>query len=356
MSRLIRMTNKMGVLSTFALIALSSEALCQDKGQEIKALDFAKQLHQSSPGAVLPTYRNMLEVLGAAKTLDKVDATSLPGRNSTLILHGTPTVIEQDARTQSNFLAVGEDQDRIWKGVKTSDANNKDLFPDAVAIRTDHGALCSGALINQDTVVTAAHCFCSQNIPELVIFGTSIDIGAQATKVVPVDKTKSMPKMQCGAYKDGDVGLVRLSQPVDIAARRIASQQAVDSAKAVRIVGFGKTEQGTSGTKLMVDVPITSHTCQGSNASGADEALFGCNPDFELVASAPLTDQDSCNGDSGGGVYVEEPKGVFSLAAVVSRGIKTPSVRPCGDGGIYPRLDKGAVNQWIKENAGSALP
>lgn len=342
------------VLSALTLVLLSSEALCQDKAQQTKALDFAKQLHQSLPSAVLPTYRNMLEVLGAAKTLDQTNAGSTPGRNTTLILHGTPTVIEQDSRTQSNFLAVGDQAGRIWQGVATSDANNTDLFPDAVAVRTDRGALCSGALINRDTVVTAAHCFCSQNTPQIVIFGTSIDIGAQATRIVAVDKAKSMPKMQCGSYKDGDVGLIRLAQPVDVAARRIASQEQVDSAKSVRIVGFGKTEQGVSGTKLMVDVPVTSHTCQGGTTRGPDDSVFGCYPDFELVASAPLTERDSCNGDSGGGVYVEASGGEFLLAAVVSRGIKTPSVRPCGDGGIYPRLDKGAVNKWIKDNAGPA--
>ena len=334
-----------------ALGAIGSPALSFDKVQEIRALDFAKNLHGQNSAAVLPTYRNLLEVMNAAKTLDveggPVERQLNITKGKPYIFNGTPTIIEQDVRTQSNFLAVAEEHTRIWFGVSTKDATNKDFFPDAVAIKTDRGALCSGALIGPDAVITAAHCFCGGHTPQWVIFGLSTDIGSENTKVVAVDKARSKPKMQCGSYPDGDVALVRISEAVDVPPRKIASSELVNGSKAVRIVGFGLTEQGTSGGKLMVDVPVTSHKCQGTSERGSDANVFGCYPDSEIVASSPLTNQDSCNGDSGGGVFVQTAMGDYVLAAVVSRGIKAPSTRPCGDGGIYARIDSMSVRQWI---------
>lgn len=322
-----------------------------DKALEIQTLNVVRGLNQNNPASALATYRSMLEVVGAAKTLGSTgnQVAPSPQKNTTFIVNGTPTIIEKDSRTQANFEAVSARTDRIWIGVGT-EQQGVDIFPDAVAIRTNLGGMCSGALVKPDTVLTAAHCFCSGNTPELVIFGRTTDLGAQSTRIVQVDKPNSKQKMECGKYQQGDIGLVRLKESVQVLTRRIASPAQVTQAKSVRLVGFGRTENNNSGTKLMVDVPITSHDCQGTSSGGTDAAVYGCTPDFELVASSPLTNQDSCNGDSGGGVFVSDDNDNFLLAAVISRGIQTPNVRPCGDGGIYPRIDGAAMRQWLAAN------
>jgi len=60
---------------------------------------------------------------------------------------------------------------------------------------------------------------------------------------------------------------------------------------------------------------------------------------------------DSCNGDSGGPLYLLTDYGTF-LVGVTSRGYTT-STKPCGDGGIYVRPDK--VIDQLETMAGVAL-
>src|SRR5213078_3032674 len=60
---------------------------------------------------------------------------------------------------------------------------------------------------------------------------------------------------------------------------------------------------------------------------------------------------DSCFGDSGGPVYVATPDGP-ALIGVVSRGLALPAA-PCGNGGVYVRVDK--VLSWIQSVTGRKL-
>ena len=165
-------------------------------------------------------------------------------------------------------------------------------------------------------------------------------------KVVKVNAARSKPKAACEVYADGDVAVVGLAEKAQATPITIAAPALIAGAKSVRIVGFGVTEKGTSGAKLMVDVPIASHTCEGTT----DASVYGCYPDAEMVASTPLTSRDSCNGDSGGGAFVQATDGNWQLAAVVSRGIQGTSARPCGDGGIYARVDGSKVREWLRSN------
>jgi hypothetical protein len=330
-------------LAAIAIAATPADAF--DKNQEIRAFEFAKELNKGDQTAVLPTFRNLLEVMEASSRNPTGRERSLGTRslNKPLTLGTAPTAVERDPRTQANFISEGGRRDRIWLGVPA-----RDVFPSAVALQTAQGALCSGVLIDETTVVTAAHCFCRGDEPKLIVFGPSMNL--TEAKVVKVNAARSKPKAACEAYADGDVGVVGLADKAQIAPMKIAGPELIAAAKSVRIVGFGLTEKGTSGAKLMVDVPIASHTCEGTSERGTDANVFGCYPDAEMVASTPLTSRDSCNGDSGGGAFVQSTNGDWLLAAVVSRGIQGTSARPCGDGGIYARVDGTRVRDWLRSN------
>lgn len=345
---------RLWLILAFFVLSLPSLACAFDIQKQMKTLDFAKSLDPGNEARLLPTYRNLLETLGATSASTN---STLPGerRPAAAIVNGASTIVERDSRTLTNFAAVSSDRERVWLGVTTK-LGAADLFPDSVAIKSDQGALCSGVLVAPDAVVTAGHCFCRGNTPKWVIFGTTTDIGGQNARVVAVKADKSQAKMQCGAYADGDVGVVALAEAVDIPFRKVAPATAISNAKFIRVVGFGQTETGTSGSKLMVDVPVTSADCKGSSDAGPDASVYGCYPEIELVASSPLTNANSCKGDSGGGAYVLLSDGSYALAAVVSRGIKTPSIRPCGDGGIYPRLDVASIKQWLAASGVTTNP
>ena len=72
-------------------------------------------------------------------------------------------------------------------------------------------------------------------------------------------------------------------------------------------------------------------------AAGADQN--------EIVAGG--NGVDSCNGDSGGPAYVEVD-GEVQLAGATSRATKN-FTQPCGDGGIYTRVDR--YVDWIRQVA-----
>jgi hypothetical protein len=80
----------------------------------------------------------------------------------------------------------------------------------------------------------------------------------------------------------------------------------------------------------------------------------GCHssvsPDGELIAGGDGV--DSCNGDSGGPLYLVGPEGQFWLVGVTSRAAY-PSDTYCGDGGIYVRAD--AIADWVESETGRTL-
>jgi secreted trypsin-like serine protease len=149
------------------------------------------------------------------------------------------------------------------------------------------------------------------------------------------------------------VALLFTKEPFDhrIAVAVLASTMMIDNAKIFRAVGFGLTQDSHVGQKMMVDIPVASIACQGSvstrDGQAPDASYYGCSAGFELVAGAPLLNKDTCSGDSGGPLFVQDSSGHDYLAATTSRGVGSPNARACGDGGIYVRSD-GAVAAWMR--------
>ena len=97
----------------------------------------------------------------------------------------------------------------------------------------------------------------------------------------------------------------------------------------------------TSGVKMTVQVVVATTNCEASE----HQDKFGCHKGLEIVAGG--NGLDSCNGDSGGPAYILL-NGKRMLAGATSRATRN-FTRPCGDGGIYTRVDK--YLDWIKTNA-----
>jgi secreted trypsin-like serine protease len=135
-----------------------------------------------------------------------------------------------------------------------------------------------------------------------------------------------------------DIAVLVLERDVKgVKPRAIAKEIQTDSARYVRLVGFGATNSaGTEGygIKREVDVPMASTAC---GAQG-DQVQYGCNGGIEFVAGKPFLNLDSCNGDSGGPAYIWYESD-WLLAGVTSRPTKN-SKQACGDGGVYTRVDK----------------
>lgn len=216
-------------------------------------------------------------------------------------------------------------------------------WPDAVALFAGPEFMCTGVLVAPDVVLTAAHC--DYGLTRAVVGARDWTTDGES---IDVADTTSHPQ----SWRTYDVAVVVLEHaaqatPRAIALDCLADDWLVDGAD-VEIVGFGATDAWA--TEDTTRLHAARAVVEDADCSWIAE---GCNtevsPGGEMIAGGGGI--DSCNGDSGGPLYVLTDEGDF-LAATTSRATLSANV-PCGDGGIYVRAD--AVAEWIEETTGRTL-
>ena len=222
-------------------------------------------------------------------------------------------------------------------------------FMDCVAVGNAQQWGCTGTLIAANVVVTAGHC---------ANFATRIFIGRDVSKKgKSVHVVKRVPHPDYNHQGHNDLMVLLLAEPVvGVVPRTLATKTLIDKASDGRVVGFGATDATGMlgyGVKRYVDVPIVSNACKGKLGTQQDRYMYGCDLGQELVAGRPLTERDSCKGDSGGPFYVLDAKGQWRLAGATSRATNS-AMSNCGDGGIYVRIDR--YRAWIASIPGVVLP
>jgi secreted trypsin-like serine protease len=200
---------------------------------------------------------------------------------------------------------------------------------------------CTGTLVGKNVVVSAGHCFpCVGNGATNAVVFTGADTSTTGTRYTGT----AYQHPEYGQHGSHDLTVIVLDQTVSgVTPRPIAKTDQIDKATFVRAVGFGNSDFASTsgfGVKRMVDVPMASVCCKTSEES----TNFGCDMDKEMVCGFVGLGPDSCNGDSGGPVYVlvgsdARDDSAWQVAGATSRATAS-ATRPCGDGGIYTRLDK----------------
>lgn len=219
-------------------------------------------------------------------------------------------------------------------------------WPDAVAVIGWSG-FCTGTLIAPDVVLTAGHCI---DVTPYEVVVDTIDHARPGGERIRVAWGRAYPNWE----QKYDVGVLMLDQPATYAKPRVVAtactaRKLLTAGRAVEIVGFGleTAEALDDNTRLhQATVPVTDPACTLDPA---------CNPDVsphgEFMAGGHGA--DSCFGDSGGPVYIDTQDGHgHALIGVVSRGLALPAA-PCGNGGVYVRVDK--VISWIQSVTGRTL-
>jgi secreted trypsin-like serine protease len=217
----------------------------------------------------------------------------------------------------------------IWNGEPTDD------FPDCAIITNQF--LCTGVLVHPRIVLSAAHCY-SNKATKVGLNCTGLS--DPAIEEISVQRFRRHPLYISSEIHD--IAVLILENAATTPPVAIATTQEFNSANQTTLVGFGRTELGTSGEKRKVTVPIQKY----ANINAA-EAKYRFESDFEFTAGG--NSFDSCNGDSGGPAYIfvnNQPK----LIGLTSRGFPSPS--SCGDGGIYTRVDvhREFIRQVAQEN------
>jgi secreted trypsin-like serine protease len=287
----------------------------------------------------------MSELFSAIKVLDdikrKVEDVSIQqqleevkdilGR---LQAQGEAAALEAPAAVAPAVIPPSAPEVEIFGGQET------DEFPDCCAVGNELGWFCTGTLIAPNLVVTARHC---KMVTQVFLKGND---------VTEPSKGEIIGVVAQHVHPDVDLRLLVLEKASkEVAPRQVARGAQVESAKQATAVGFGTIDQHGEvgyGRKRSVDVPITTLDCKYPT----DENRYGCVPGKELVAGHRGLQRDSCRGDSGGPLYIQNGEGEYLLLGATSRG-SSDAFAVCGDGGIYVRVD--LCLDWIREETGADL-
>lgn len=256
-------------------------------------------------------------------------------------------------------------------------------FINTVALEnSSNDVACTGVYIAPGAVLTAAHCVCDlQLLPgqssagKNIVFGTAIRDGNSKRVQIDTQRTALFDANYCEVHRTPqalcltDLAVVRFTEPIPIFQNPPLTPDAAVVARASDfsatlqrpdglyiVVGYGATRSPDNGPfpinesreKNYGFVPALQ-TC--SRVAGTCPSLQTdpyCFQGREIVLYDQRGSVDTCNGDSGGPVFIKEngSSPANRLLGITSRSASRQVT--CGAGGIYTLVQTNRVFNWLK--------
>lgn len=219
----------------------------------------------------------------------------------------------------------------------------KGHWPEVAAVVYQGGVVaCSGVLIDDDLVLTAAHCLERGKVTHVVLDAAQLEDPGELLEVI---YTWKMPAPT-------DAAVLMLANPSQVSPRPLisAAQAQLLSAQSELIaLGYGAIDEDAQQWS-----PTLRQATLSLRASSCDDAALGCTSAQELIAGGYENGADTCLGDSGGPLVAQlEPLGAYVIAGITVRGL-LGGEQLCGQGGIYLRAE--ALREPIEAHFGRRLP
>ncbi|XP_055622446.1 uncharacterized protein LOC129766011 [Toxorhynchites rutilus septentrionalis] len=221
-----------------------------------------------------------------------------------------------------------------------------DDVPYQVSLLLGSRHFCGGSILNENTILTAAHC-----VERISPSSLQIRAGSNKTScgglVVAIKSVQS--HVDYNAFTmDFDVAILKLKSNLEfgetIAPIDLAYSEDFYQPKSIGIVsGWGTLEpQGQLANVLQgVEVPIVDH----AKCNETYKTLGGITENMFCAGKLGVGGKDSCQGDSGGPLVVSG-----KLTGIVSWGISCAAPEYPG---VYVKVLQ--VREWIKKNMGLKL-
>ena len=205
--------------------------------------------------------------------------------------------------------------------------------------------MCGASIIDEDTILTAAHCVESMDADELEVAVGRISLdsekeGGQRIYVKEIIIHQDYDNMSF----ENDIALLKLEEDVvfNENVAPIEFRKASLNNRRVTVIGWGNISQDSREfPKDLMEVDVVVINRFLCNLPGW---LNGQVKPSMFCAGNSFGGQDSCQGDSGGPIFSKEKDGSFHQKGIVSWGEGcAEAMKP----GVYTRLEN--YTNWIEQ-------